>query len=247
VRVNHVGRILPLRHELGMVEILTGVHRIDGVNPYSYIIVEDDGSLTLIDTGMSKDGQKVLDYVQTKMSKKPSDLKTILLTHCHTPYVRGVSAIKKATGARVAIHEEDADYLSGKKTMRPPKGAVGVLFRISEPFFSFRPVEPDQRLKENDRVGVLTVLHVPGHTPGSISLYDQRRKLIFVADTIRYEKGRLQGPPGEFTFDMNEARKSIQKISSIEFNTLLGGQGEVFNSNEAPQRVKDLAASMHQD
>jgi len=72
-----------------MVEILTGVHRIDGVNPYSYIIAEDDGSLTLVDTGMSKDGRKVLDYVQAKMSKKPSDLKTILLTHCHTPYVRG--------------------------------------------------------------------------------------------------------------------------------------------------------------
>src|SRR6267143_3919105 len=49
------------------------------------------------------------------MSKKPSDLKTILLTHCHTPYVRGVSVIEKATGARVAIHEEDADYLSGRR------------------------------------------------------------------------------------------------------------------------------------
>jgi glyoxylase-like metal-dependent hydrolase (beta-lactamase superfamily II) len=230
-----------------MVEILDGVHRIDGENPYSYIIVEDDGSLTLIDTGMSKDGRKVMDYVQEKMSKKPSDLKTIILTHCHTPYVRGVFSIKKATGARVAIHEADADYLSGKKTMPPPKGAVRILFRISEPFLTFTPVEPDQRLKDSDRVGSLTVLHVPGHTPGSIALYDQRRKLIFVADTIRYEKGRLQGPPEEFTFDVNEARKSIQKISSIEFNTLLGGQGEVFNSNEAPQTVKDLAASMDQE
>ncbi len=228
-----------------MVEILAGVHRIDAENPYSYVIVEGDGSLTLLDTGMSKDGQKGLDYVQAKMSKKPSDLKTILLTHCHTPYVRGVFAIKKATGASVAIHEEDADHLSGKKRMPPLKGVVDVLFRISEPFLTFTPVEPDQRLKENDRVGSLTVLHVPGHTPGSISLYDQRRKLIFIADTIRYEKGRLQGPPEEFTFDMSEARKSVRKISNVEFNTLLGGQGEAFKSDDAPQRVKDLAALMH--
>jgi glyoxylase-like metal-dependent hydrolase (beta-lactamase superfamily II) len=227
-----------------MVEILTGVHRIDGASPYSYVIEEDDGSLTLIDTGISKDGQKVLDYLQAKMSKKKSDLKTILLTHCHTPYVRGVYAIKKATEARVAVHEEDADYLSGKKTMPPPKGVVGVLFRISEPFLALTPVEPDQRLKDNDRVGSLTVLHVPGHTPGSISLYDQRRKLIFVADTIRYEKGKLQGPPEEFTFDMNEARRSIRKISSLEFNTILGGLGEVFKPDDAPQRVRDLAALM---
>jgi glyoxylase-like metal-dependent hydrolase (beta-lactamase superfamily II) len=129
--------------------------------------------------------------------------------------------------------------------MPPPKGVVGVLFRISEPFLAFTPVEPDQRLRENDRVGILTVLHVPGHTPGSISLYDQRRKLIFVTDTIRYEKGKLQGPPGEFMFDTNEARESIQKLSSLEFNTILGGQGKAFESNDAPQRVKDLAALMH--
>jgi glyoxylase-like metal-dependent hydrolase (beta-lactamase superfamily II) len=49
--------------------------------------------------------------------------------------------------------------------MSPHKGVVGVLFRISEPFLAFTPVEPDQRLRENDRVGILTVLHVPGHTP----------------------------------------------------------------------------------
>ena len=72
-----------------MVEILTGVHRIEGVSPYSYVTVEDDGSLTLVDTGMSKDGQKVLDYLQAKMSKKPPDLKTIVLTHCHTPPLEG--------------------------------------------------------------------------------------------------------------------------------------------------------------
>jgi glyoxylase-like metal-dependent hydrolase (beta-lactamase superfamily II) len=99
-----------------MVEILTGVHRIDGINPYSYVIVEYDGSLTLIDTGMSKDRQKVLGYVQANMSKKPSDLKTILLTHCHTPYVSGVYAIKKAIRSkfcyprgrcRLSVWEED--------------------------------------------------------------------------------------------------------------------------------------------
>jgi len=94
-------------------------------------------------------------------------------------------------------------------------------------------------------VGILTVLHIPGNTPGSISLYDERRRLIFVADTIRYGKGRLQGPPEEFTFDMSEARKSVRKISNVEFNTLLGGQGEAFKSDDAPQRVKDLAALMH--
>jgi glyoxylase-like metal-dependent hydrolase (beta-lactamase superfamily II) len=228
-----------------VVEILPGVHQIDGVNPYSYAIVEDESSLTLIDTGMSKDGEKVLDFIRTKMTMKPSDVKTIVLTHCHIPYVRGAYEIRKATGARLAIHAQDADYLSGKKKMPRPKGAVGLLFRISEPFLTFTPIDPDQRLRENDRVGEgLTVLHTPGHTPGSICLYDQQRKMILVADTIRQESRKLQGPPEEFTFDMNQAKESLERISKLDFSTILGGQGKASKSNDAPQKVRELASSM---
>ncbi|MDG6995444.1 MAG: MBL fold metallo-hydrolase [Nitrososphaerota archaeon] len=227
-----------------MVEILPGVHQIDGVNANSYAIVEDDGSLTIIDTGMSKDVKKILHYVETKMSKKPSDVKTIVLTHSHIDHVRGAYEMRKASGARLAIHEQDADYLSGKKKMPYPKGAIGFMFRIFSPLFKFTPVEPDQRLKENDSVGGgrLSVLHTPGHTPGSISLYDKERKLILVGDTIRYMKGRLQGPPKQFTLDMNQAIQSVQKISDLDFNTMLSGHGEPFKSSDAPQKVKELSA-----
>lgn len=194
---------------------------------------------------MPKNGKRVLDYLRGKMSVDPSRVKTIVLTHCHIPYVRGAYEIRKATGARIAIHDHDAEYLSRKKKMPPPKGPVGLLFRISAPFLTFPRTEPDLKLKENDSVGdSLTVIHTPGHTPGSISLYDQRRKMIFVADTIRYVGEKLQGPPEEFTFDMNEARNSVEKISRLDFDTILGGQGEAFKSDDAPEKLKELAASM---
>lgn len=73
------------------------------------------------------------------MSKEPSDVETIVLTHCHTPYIRGAYEIKKATGARLAIHTEDADYLSGRKKMPAPTGAAGVLFRILSPCWHSPP------------------------------------------------------------------------------------------------------------
>ena len=227
-----------------MVEILPGVHQIDGVNANSYVIVEDDGTLTLIDTGMSKDGKKILNYIQANMSKKPSDVKTIVLTHSHIDHVRGAYEIKKATGAKVAIHAHDADYLSGKKRMPSPKGAIGVLFKIFTPFFKFTPVEPDQRLNENDRVGGrLTVLHTPGHTPGSISLYDEGRKLIFVGDTMRYMNGKIEGPPKSFTLDMGQATRSVGKISNLNFEVMLSGHGQPLKSPDASQKVKEFLAS----
>ena len=78
-----------------LVEIIPGVHQIKGVNANSYLIIENDGSLSLIDSGMSTGGKKILEYVKTNLSKQPSELKTILLTHAHVDHIRGASALKK--------------------------------------------------------------------------------------------------------------------------------------------------------
>jgi len=57
------------------------------------------------------------------------------------------------------------------------------------------PVEVDIKLKDNDKVGRLTVVFTPGHSKGSISLYDPERKVMFVGDTVRFMDGKMQGPP----------------------------------------------------
>lgn len=223
-----------------MTELISGIHQVDGVNANSYIVVENDGSLTLIDSGMPKDGKKILDYVKSGMSKNASDVKTIVLTHSHVDHVRGAAALKNATGAKIVIHQLDADYLSGKKKMIAPKGAIGFIFGMVSPLMSFTPVEADQKLNEGDMAGSLTVIHTPGHTPGSISLYNQERKVIFVGDTIRYANGKIEGPPAAFTQDVEQAAKSVEKISGYDFDVMLSGHGEPLRSN-ASEKVKELS------
>ena len=213
---------------------------MDGSNANSYLVVEADGSLTLVDAGMQGDGKKVLEYITTKMMRKPFDVKTIVLTHCHVDHVRGAAALKAATGAKVAVHEADADFVSGKARYPPPGGAMGLLFRLMSPFFHATSVEPDLRLKENDGVGRLTVLHTPGHTPGSISLYDKEGKVLFVGDAARFLKGKLVGPPSRFTPDIGQAKASIERLSKLDFEVLLSGHGEPLRSKDAPQMMKEL-------
>ena len=88
-----------------------------------------------------------------------------------------------------------------------------VLFRAVSSFIKFTPVIPDIVLNENDKVGRLVVIHTPGHTAGSISLYEPERRVLFVGDAVRFTDGKLVGPPEQFTADMNEAigvhRKNI--------------------------------------
>ncbi len=227
-----------------MVEITKGVHYADGSNANSYVVEEADGSLTLVDAGMQGDGKKILGYVTTKMMRKPSDVKTIVITHCHVDHIRGAAALKAATGARVAVHEADADFVSGKARYPLPGGVVGFLFRLLSPFFRVAPVEPDLRLKENDRVGRLTVLHTPGHTPGSISLYDQDGRVLFVGDTARFAKGKLQGPSPQFTPEMGQAKASLERLSKLDFEVMLSGHGEPLKSTDAPKMMTELAKGL---
>jgi glyoxylase-like metal-dependent hydrolase (beta-lactamase superfamily II) len=69
--------------------------------------LDDEGSLTLVDTGTSTNGKKILEYVRMNLGKQPSDVKTIVITQAHVDHIRGALAIKKATGAKVAIHDQD--------------------------------------------------------------------------------------------------------------------------------------------
>jgi hydroxyacylglutathione hydrolase len=223
------------------LEVTPGIHKVDGVNANVYLVFDEE-ELTLIDTGMPRSARRILDYVD-KINRKPSEIARIVLTHCHVDHAGSAQQLKRLTNARVAVHREDAQFVAGEKALRSPSGAIGILFKALSPLSKLRPVRPDIVLNEGDTVGKFTVIHTPGHTPGSISLYDSERKLIFVGDSIRFTNGRISGPPKEFTLDMNEALQSIGKISNLEFDIMLSGHGDVLKPN-ASQRVREFYTSL---
>ena len=227
-----------------MTEIIKGVQYVDGSNANSYLVEESDGMLTLVDAGMQADGKRILEFISSKMNRKPSEVKMIVVTHCHVDHTRGLAAIKAATGAKVAVHEADADFVSGKKQYPSPGGAVGFAFSVMSPFFKTTPVEPDLILKEGDTVGRLEVLHTPGHTPGSISLFDRQDRVLFVGDTARFMKGRLEGPPSQFTQHMDQAKTSIERLSHLDFGVMLSGHGEPLRSPDAPRMMNELSKKL---
>lgn len=222
--------------------MIPNIHKVDGLRGSNAYLVSDQEGLILIDTGMPGNAQKIIDYVNS-INRKPSEITRIVLTHCHMDHVGSVQELKGLTNAKVAIHREDAPFLTGEKSLPSPKGAVGVAFKAFSPFVKTKPVQPDILLEEGDRVGGMTVVHTPGHTPGSIALYDPEKKLIFIGDTMRYQNGKLTGPPEQFTPDMSEALRSIKKISLMEFDVMLSGHGDPLLPN-ASQMVKEFCNSL---
>jgi glyoxylase-like metal-dependent hydrolase (beta-lactamase superfamily II) len=211
------------------MEIVPGIHLIEGITAHCYIMV--DKELTLIDTGMPHKTKKILRYITDELQRTPSDLKTILLTHCDMDHIGNARELQNITGAKIAAHPQDAEVIAGKKTRTTPKGRMKTLFKWLGSFMGLQPFQVDMKINEGDTISGLTVLHMPGHTMGSIALYDPKRKVLFIGDTLGCRDGVIQGPSKSVTMDMMQAYKSIEKLKDFDFTVMLSGHGEPLKSN----------------
>jgi glyoxylase-like metal-dependent hydrolase (beta-lactamase superfamily II) len=223
------------------MEIVPGIHQVDGVNGNCYVIIGD--GLILIDTGLPRNSKKILTYIQDTLKRKPSEIKTIILTHFHIDHIGNVHELKMVSSAKVAIHEADADYIAGRKPHPAPKGGRGMLYRLLGMFFRSSLVEPDIKLKNGDTIAGLTCIHTPGHTPGSICLFDPVSKVLFSGDILRFDGVKIEGAPPQFTLDMGEAQRSIKMIAAHDFDILLSGHGIPLKPSAA-EKVRTFAKSL---
>src|SRR5579884_1411590 len=115
----------------------------------------------------------------------------IVCTHAHLDHLMAVGPIKAATGAPFLLHPHDLGIAA-----KVPQQAAVLLGRILPP-----PPQPDALLQDGDDVEVagiqLRVLHTPGHTQGSISLYTAG--MLFSGDTLfRGSVGRTDPEGGNW-------------------------------------------------
>lgn len=103
------------------------------------------------------------------------DIKIIVLTHGHSDHIAALYDIQERTGAAVAIHVEDADFLEGHSSF---SSQFGISYKTPHP--------PDRLLREGDTIDIASmsfkVIHTPGHTPGSICLLTDDK--VFTGDTL---------------------------------------------------------------
>jgi len=221
------------------MELTPGIHKIDSVKGANSYLVIDKGIIIIIDTGMPGNGKKITDYIEG-LGKGLQEVEYIVLTHADIDHSGSVSELREMTGAKVAIHQTDAPRLAGEKELKKVTGFIGLVFKLMMRLKKFQPVKPDILLKDGDKIGDLSVVYTPGHTEGSISLY-KAGEVIFVGDALMSDKdGNLRLPLSVMTLDMARAKKSIKKISELEFKDLLPGHGKPVLQN-ASEKVKDLS------
>jgi glyoxylase-like metal-dependent hydrolase (beta-lactamase superfamily II) len=179
-----------------------------GVNTY-IIGANDTTDCAVIDPGGSEE-------VLNSLKQNGLTCKAILLTHGHFDHIGGVKQIKDETGAKLYIHEADADKLSSNRRNL----AVLVGDKIA-------PAEPDVLLRGGETLDIacltIQVLHTPGHTKGGVCYVVDRERTIFSGDTLfRNSVGVLFALDGDYavycgheestTLDYERARNPILRV-----------------------------------
>jgi len=221
------------------------IPKIRGANTYAVLEeTQVDHHLTLIDTGMPGNATRIMDFVRS-LGKGRTVTCTIILTHPDIDHSGSAAELREKLGnVRVAIHEADAPRLAGEKPLKEVRGLFGLLFKAISPFMKYTPMKPDLLLKDGEQADGLTVIHTPGHTQGSICLYGERSKAMFVGDALRTDKNRnLKLPSAAMAFNFRDAKNSVRKLAAYEFELLLPGHGPPVLM-DASKKVKELAASL---
>ena len=180
-----------------------------------------DQRLTLVDTGGPGSAGRVLGYI-VALRRRPEEVERIVLTHVHLDHVGALLELRNATGARVCVHESEVGRLLGDDPPAPL--ANPLLDRALRPVMQVRPVTVDEPLRDGDELPVLggaRVLHVPGHTRGSIALHLASRRAAIVGDALQVQRGRLAPPSRLFSEDMEQAVRSIARLAELDVDTLI--------------------------
>ncbi|MHA1338391.1 MAG: MBL fold metallo-hydrolase [Promethearchaeota archaeon] len=194
---------------------------------------ESDYELCLIDSGNGLNTQNLFEGIK-KLGFDPKKISTIIITHEHLDHILGVFKISSMMNGNCKIYAlgETARVIreGDEQTISPVELGVPIsLFHTK-----IVPLEVNE-VKEGDIIrfgGVnLKVLHTPGHSLGSMSLYDEQIKILFPGDVIFCggSFGRVDFPGGS----ASELKKSINRLNQLDVKYLCPGHMHISrNGNE---------------
>jgi glyoxylase-like metal-dependent hydrolase (beta-lactamase superfamily II) len=218
-----------------MKKLLKDVYVIEGIGEANVFLLKSRDGFVLIDSGIFKRTHLLITQIEEN-GFPVSELKTIILTHCHCDHIGGVTELVKHSGAKVAAHKNDIPYITQEKIIM---GAYHNMMIEEQKFmkqFNCNIQQVDIVLKDGDTIDILDgleVINVPGHTPGSIALYQPNEKIMFFGDVIRNnpKKGLTIGIPEKFNYDTSQTIADARKLLSYPIEYALFSHGSPILEN----------------
>lgn len=150
-------------------------------NPFdenTYLLIDEDtNQAAVIDPGMINDRERA--EFDKFIADNKITLTMVINTHMHLDHSFSDNYVSKKYGVKIAAHPDDAPL---GETLANQAMRFGMRLNDSD------PVKIDVQLNDGDEIAIgnskLTVLHVPGHSLGGISLYLKEQDIVFAGDSL---------------------------------------------------------------
>jgi len=193
---------------------LVGIH--DGKQSYAWVLYTRSGAL-LIDTGGDAEGTRLLQELAAR-KLEPKDVHTVLLTHGHPDHWAAAHLFPQA---RVRVGPGELAVMKGERKLKSPVGRLLGSGLMERPPLPTRLEElQDGQVLELDGEQ-LRVLHVPGHTPGSVMYL--WRDILFTGDSLVGSPDGVKLAPSFFSEDVGGNRQSLKRLVDEPFTRIADG------------------------
>lgn len=227
------------------MKLAANLHRV-GSDIVACYLVEDDTGVTMIDAGLPGHWQELVDELES-MGRSLDDIEGLILTHGDSDHLGVAERLRSEHDVPVYIHGADAPHARGEAPKQNPAwGRFRVGPTLGFVWYAGRrggmKVPPVREVIDVSGdvslslPGKPEIIHIPGHSPGSIAIYAPSVKALFVGDalTTRHVLTGLEGPqPAPFTLDKEMANESLGRLESLDVNWVLPGHGPPWQGSAA--------------
>ena len=230
-------------NKLNVLEVTFGFNGM--VNTIYPVILRDDKEMILIDCGYPKFLTLIEEYA-TKNNIDLSNLTKLIITHHDFDHMGSAADLKsKYPNIKILGSSKDEKYISGKeKSLRlqqaesiydnlPEEQKEGAL-NFHKLLESIDNVDIDIKLNDGDTFdwcGGIEIIETPGHMPGHISIYIKESRTLIAGDALVIEDNKLAIANPQYTLDMREAKKSINKLLKYDIDKVICYHGGIYQSD----------------
>ncbi len=173
-------------------------------------------------------------------------LTKIIITHHDFDHMGALAEFKREyPHIKVLSSIDDEKYISGKEKSLRLQQAESIYDKIpddekenAKEFQHFietiENVQVDICLKDKDSFswcGGIEIIATPGHMPGHISIYLKESKTLISGDALVVENNKLMIPYPQYTLNMDNAKKSIEKLLNYEIDKIICYHGGIYTKN----------------
>ncbi|MCH1966219.1 MBL fold metallo-hydrolase [Paraclostridium sordellii] len=209
------------------------------------VILSDDKEMILIDCGYPN-FLTLIEECATKNNLDLSNLTKLIITHHDFDHMGSAADLKsKYPNIQILASLKDEKYISGKEKSLRLQQAESIYDNLPEErkeealkfhklLESIDNVDIDITLNNGDTFdwcGGIEIIETPGHMPGHISIYVKESKTLIAGDALVIEDEKLAIANPQYTLNMREAKKSINKLLNYDIDKIICYHGGIYQSD----------------